>query len=452
MNSSAHVTVVEKVTEGMSGSLPPFFSRDLSLGEPQVPARGNLVNMVAGVRRCGKTYRLYQEMDALLKSGVPRSSLLYFNFDDERLRPAPDNLLDDVITTYEALNPSACEGCYLFFDEIQEVSGWGTFLRRLADTRNATIYVSGSSSRMLSSEMPTEFRGRSITRELFPLSFGEFCRVKGGLSVQTHREGFSSAEKAHLKNLLSEYLVRGGFPATLELTRPDAFQVLQGYASQTVAKDIVEREGLANLRVAQAFARRCIASSARELSVNKTANQFKSLGLGVARETLSSLLVYYEESYLVFRLKEMGRSLSPNPRSVDKVYAVDPGLEAAFSPATSDDLGQRLETAVFNALRRRCGLLCEGSLARALVSQGSKRHEVDFAVGDTLIGEPVDFYQVCVNMDDGGTLRREIEALEAAMRLFDRDESWVITLDDWRDLSVEGGTVHLVPAWRWLLD
>ncbi|WP_130811745.1 ATP-binding protein [Olsenella sp. Marseille-P4559] len=452
MNDGQHATVLEKVTEGMRSEVPDLFSRELALGTPQVPARGNIVNMVAGVRRCGKTYRLYQEMRSLLDSGVERRRILYFNFDDERLMPPDDGLLGDVITTYEALFPSATEGCYLFFDEIQEIPGWGAFVRRLVDTRAATIYVTGSSSRMLSSELPSGFRGRSITRELFPLSFAEYCRVTSRWD-ETPRDpdAYTSAEKARLRNALDDYLVRGGFPATLALTKPDAFQLLQGYVGQTVALDIIEREGLGNARAAQAFARRCIASSGRELSINRVASQMRSMGLGVARESLSALLGYYEESYLVFGLKELSRSLSANGRSAMKVYAVDPGLEAAFSPATTEDLGQRLETSVYDALRRRCGFLRSGSLSRALLADGSRRHEIDFVVGDVLLGEGVRLYQVCTSLSNEQTRSRELRALEVGMERFSCDEAWVVTMDERRDIRVSRGTVHVVPAWEWLL-
>lgn len=453
MDAGTHATVVEKVTEGMTGEFPDLFPRWLSLGEVPVPQVGNLVNLVGGVRRCGKTYRLFQQMKELLESGVDRRRMLYFNFDDERLLPYPDDLLDDVITTFETLNPGAMGGCYLFLDEIQEVPNWGTFLRRMVDTRKAVIYVTGSSSRMLSSEMPTEFRGRSITRELFPLSFGEYCEVKGAPFVRGDRASgaFSSQERALFKNLLDSYLATGGFPATISLGRTEAFQVLQGYAGQTVARDIIEREGLANARVAQAFARQCIASSSRELSLNKTAQRLKGLGFHVARESLAELLAYYEESYLVFRLRELSRSLSPNARSADKVYAVDPGLEAAFSPASANDVGQRLETAVFDALRRRCGFLRKDALSRAIVQDGSRKREVDFVVGDALLGEPLQLVQVSVGLHDGTTRRRELRALDAAMNTFGCSESWAVTMDERDELAVDAGTVHVVPAWEWLL-
>lgn len=452
MNAMTHETVAEKVAGGMSDPIPELFCRKLSLGEPQKPERGNLVNMIAGVRRCGKTFRLYQEMGTLLASGIDRRAILYFNFDDERLMPFETEVLDDVITTYEALWPQSLEGCYLFFDEIQEVPGWGAFIRRIVDTRKATIYVTGSSSRMLSSEMPTEFRGRSITRELFPFSFSEYCEMTGGGAVDTGRKAFSSSEKARIRHLLDRYLLTGGFPAVAGLTPENAYQVLQGYASQTVARDIVEREGFSSVRTAQAFVRRCLASSARELSVNKTQNQFRSMGLAVSRETLSALLAYYEESYLVFSLPELSRSLSANPKRPQKIYAADPGLEAAFSPAAARDLAQRLETAVFVDLRRSCGFLRKDALTRSLLKDGSAQHEVDFVLGDVLVGDALRLIQVTISLEDEKTAKREISALACAMERFGQDESWIVTMDQKEDRKLSSGTIHIVPAWEWLLE
>lgn len=452
MHALTHDTVAEKVAGGMSDPVPELFCRALSLGKPQTPERGNLVNMVAGVRRCGKTYRLYQEIGALLEAGVDRRNMLYFNFDDERLMPFETGVLDDAISTYEALWPASLDGCYLFFDEIQEVPGWGAFIRRIVDTRKATVYVAGSSSRMLSSEMPTEFRGRSITRELFPLSFREYCDAMAGSAAGTSSAAYSSSEKAQLRHLLDRYLLTGGFPAVIRLAPEDAYQVLQGYAGQTVARDIVEREGFSSVRTAQAFMRRCLASSARELSINKVQNQFRSLGLAVSRETLSALLAYYGESYLVFVLPEMSRSLSSNPRRAQKIYAADPGLEAAYSPAAARDLGQRLETAAFVQLRRSCGYLRADALTRALFRSGSVQHEIDFVLGDALVGEPLRLVQAAVSLDDEKTAKRELSALDAAMERFGQDESWIVTMDQQEDRKLSSGTVHIVPAWQWLLE
>ena len=161
--------VAQKIKDFEQQGIPQVFERDLDLGNPQEPKRENIVYVIVGARRCGKTYRLYQEMRRLQGQGVELDRMLYFNFEDERLRPYEPSLLADVLDTFYALYPAARgEGAYLFFDEIQEIPEWGAFLRRVVDTEKATVYVTGSSSKMLSSELKSEFRGRSLVRELFP--------------------------------------------------------------------------------------------------------------------------------------------------------------------------------------------------------------------------------------------------------------------------------------------
>lgn len=443
--------VAEKIKEFEQQGIPETFPRDLTLGKPQVPMRGNLVNIVVGARRCGKTYRLFQEMDALVSNGISLDQMLYFNFEDERLKPYEPSLLNDVLDTFFALHPHAREtGAYVFLDEVQEVPEWGTFLRRTVDSLNVTIYVTGSSSKMLSAELGSEFRGRSLSRELFPLSFSEFVRYRNG-SVPNCAEGLSAADKSLLRYELGQYLTRGGFIVPLSLPLTDAMMLLQDYASRTVAIDIVERYGLRNPRVASLFVSRCLASSARELSVNKVYGEFKSRQISVSRETLGNLLAYYEDAYLLFAVDEFSRSLADNTRSSTKVYSVDPGMFAAFSPAVSADEGQRLETAVFNALRRTVPAARQGSVSRVLMREASQAHEVDFAAGDALLSRVHQLVQVCVSMQDAKTRVRELSALEAAMQRFGLKESTVVTMDEESEEKLATGIVHVVPAWKWLL-
>lgn len=444
--------VEEKIREFEQQGVPSAFARDLSLGKPQPPARGNLVNVVVGTRRCGKTFRLYQEMADLMGSGVTFDRMLYFNFEDERLKPYDPSLLGDVLDTFFALHPSAQEdGSFLFLDEVQEVPEWGTFLRRVVDSTKATIYVTGSSSKMLSAELGSEFRGRSLSRELFPLSFSEFVRYHRG-SVPNVSNGVSASDKALLRHELADYLVRGGFIATLSLPPADALMLLQEYASRTVAIDVVERYGLRNPRVAGLFLTRCLASSGRELSVSKVYGEFRSRQVSVSRETLGNLLSYYEDAYLLFSVGEFSRSLADNSRSSSKVYAADPALLTAYSPASASDEGQRLETAVFNALRRLTPAVRNGSVSRLLMAEGSRQHEVDFIVGDALLMQAYQLLQVSVGMKDERTRARELGALDVAMARFGIKESIVVTLDEEGEELLSSGTVSLVPAWKWLLQ
>ncbi len=455
MTSAFHSIVQEKLLDFYEQGVPDVFPRDVSLGTPSVPARSNLVTVLVGVRRCGKTYRLYQEIRRILNDRHDLRSILYFNFDDERLKPYDTAILEDVVETYYAMNPRAkSEGAFFFFDEIQEIPDWGTFLRRMVDTQAVTIYVTGSSSKMLSSQIASEFRGRALSREIFPMSFSEFARFHGygadPLDEMCDADGVTSEARAKCKHALGRYLVEGGFIAAQGLEPSDATQLLQEYANRTVNYDVMERYNVSNPRAAALFLARSLASSARELSITKTHNDFKSRQISVGRETLSQLLSYYEESYLLFAVKSHSVALADNARSSAKVYAADPALFGAFSPAPASDGGQRLETAVFNKLLRERPSMRAGAISRAFVGQGSQRHEIDFVVGDALALETVKLVQVSVQLANPATRKREARALESAMAQFGVEEAWVVTMDDEEELQTPAGTIRIVPAWKWL--
>lgn len=444
--------VQEKILDFEQLGLPEVFDRNLRLLPVQKPDRNNLAQVIVGTRRCGKTYRLFQEMRDVARAGYDPEMMLYFNFEDERLKPYSASLLTDVLDTFFTMRPKAREeGCFLFFDEIQEVPDWSLFLRRVIDSTKATVYVTGSSSKMLSSELSSEFRGRSLSRELFPLSFSEFVRRMGDADLSSSK-GFSSSDAAVARGALSEYLLRGGYMAALDLPVSDGMMLMQEYAYRTVAMDVVERYNLRTPQIATSFLTRCIASSGRELSINKVVNEFKSRGVSTSRETVSSLLSYYEEAYLVFSLGDLNRSLANNPRSSSKVYAVDPGMFAAFSPAASKEEGQRLETAVFNKLRRLAPQARSGSLARLTFEHEGGSHEVDFVMGDALLGDVFQLVQVSIDLSNPKTRRRELAALEAAMEKYRVGESTVVTMDSEETVEMSSGTVRVVPAWKWLLD
>lgn len=247
-------------------------------------------------------------------------------------------------------------------------------------------------------------------------------------------------------------LCAGGFIAPLRLSPSDSMMLLQEYAYRTVAMDVVERYNLRSPRIASLFLSRCLSSSGRELSINKLAGEFKSRHIATSRESLSSLLSYYEDAYLLFGLNEFSRSLADNPRSSTKVYAVDPGLFAAFTPAAAKETGQRLETAVFNKMRRLVPSVRRGSLSRLLFEEDGRRHEVDFIEGDALLGDVYSLIQVCVDISAPKTRRREVSALEAAMGKYGVGESTIVTMDTQEEITTQIGAVHVVPAWKWLLD
>lgn len=428
----------------------PIVSRDLDLGAPLAPRAGNLVKVVIGMRRSGKSYRLFQEMDRLLSSGVPSNRICYFDFDDDRLKPITPATGDAVLEAFYAINPSALsEGAYLFFDELQEMSDWGSWLRRIVATRKATIYVSGSSSKMLSTEIATEFRGRALDFELLPFSFREFALAQGVRGADAAAR--STEEELRLEGAFRLYLRNGGFPATFDLPATQAVALLQSYVQRVVARDVVERHNVRQPRVAALFAQRILGTNARQLSLRKSANDLRSAGFPTSKETLGDLLAYYQEAYLVFVVRELSFSLSESTTSQPKVYAVDPGLALAGGTAHAVDEGQRLEDAVYLELRRRM----PGMRRETIASLRTKEHgyEVDFVVGDALSGELYDLYQVCADVSDARTYEREVRALWDALAESRLGEATLI-VGHGTDAVLErdGKRIVQVPAWKWLLE
>lgn len=429
----------------------PIVSRDLDLGEPLSPRAGNLVKVVSGIRRCGKSYRLLQEIEHLESLGVRQSSICYFDFDDDRLKPITPAVGDEVLEAFYAMHPEALtDGAYFFFDELQEMQDWSTWLRRIVATRKATVYVSGSSSKLLSREIASEFRGRALEFELLPFSFSEYARAHG-ISIRPSRENaFSTEDRARLHAAFSRYLECGGFPATFDLPRPHAIALLQSYAQQVVARDVIERHNVTRPRVASLFAQRLLGSNARQLSLRKTANDMKSAGLSTTKETLGDLLAYFEEAYLVFRVKELSYSLSETTTSQPKIYSVDPGLALACAKAQAVDKGQRLEDAVYLELRRRLLGMRRDTLSS--LRTAAHGYEVDFVVGDALTNEASELYQVVTDMSDERTYQREVRALWEALDESSQTEG-VLIVGEGSDNVFErdGKRIVQVPAWKWFL-
>ena len=428
----------------------PIFPRDLDLGDPLPPKAGNLVKAIVGIRRCGKSCRLFQEIDALERRGIPRERICYFDFDDERLRPITSEVGDEVLETFYALHPNALtEGAYFFFDELQEMEGWGAWLRRVVATRKATIYVSGSSSKMLSTEIATEFRGRALDFELLPFSFGEYA-VAHDLP-RSPVATLTTEQRLRLESSCRAYLQEGGFPATFDLPRPQAIALLQSYAQRVVARDVVERHNLARPRVATLFAQRLLGLNGRQLSLRSAAGDLKAAGVPTTKETLGDLLAHFQEAYLAFTVKELSFSLAEHSTHQPKVYAIDPGMALANAKANSNDFGQRLENAVYLELRRRS----TGMRREAITSFRTKQHgyEVDFTIGDALDGQPYELYQVSADVADETTYHRELRALWEALEESDASHGTLIVGNGKSEvLERAGKRIIQVPAWKWLLE
>ncbi|MDR1970285.1 MAG: ATP-binding protein [Treponema sp.] len=427
------------IREWQARPLPEFINR-----EGSIRIKGKLAPAVIGMRRSGKTWRLFQEMRDLAAGGVDPKSILYLNFDDDRLYSQNDvqkgeGLLDEFLETFFRINPGIRrKGAYFFLDEIQGIPGWAAFARRIIDTENIKLYVSGSSAKLLSSEIATEFRGRSFPFELLPFSFREYLRY---LKMD---ENPSPLDRSEYENAFLGYLSAGGFPEAFPQDDPQIRAgLLQNYVDMVVLRDVLERYGLSNVRGVRELTHALLAQNGNLVSMKRLADQLAARGLPMGRAMVSRICTHLEDSFLVFFVPLYAQSLQKIRVNPQKVYAVDPGLSYAVSPSQSMNLGQRFEQAVYLELRRRYPLLRGTGISYYLTGD---RQEVDF-----ILGEAQFLVQACVSLKEEKTRRRELGALEKAMEELGFKQGTIVTLHERETVKTSAGIIEAVPAWEWFL-
>jgi len=360
------------------------------------------IDVAIGVRRCGKTYFMYQTIDELLKKGTASESILYLNFEDDRLLPMNGKKAGELIDSFYTLFPQNHDRTsYLFLDEIQNIEGWAKLVRRLFDSKNVKLFLSGSSAKILSREIATELRGRSFATEIWPYSLQEFAQIQK-VTLQNGIGGRKSQDYA--TGLLRDYMQQGGFPETLNVEDWQRRRILQDYVDVVVFRDIVERYRIANASLAKYLSRVLIRSIGRRFSINKTFNDLKSQGRKLSKDTLYELMNHFEDAYLMFQVPAYSTSERLRQTSPKKIYAVDMGLAAAYNINTQTDRGQLFENTLYLHLRR--------NYEEVFHYNTKNGNEVDFLVLDKT-GQ-IQLYQACFDITEAATLEREQRALNEA--------------------------------------
>lgn len=423
--------------------LPVLTPRDLRI--PQVPQKA--VTLI-GMRRVGKTYALFDRMRRLLAAGVPKERLFYLNLEDDRLGEPDLATLDRALEGFYRRQPAARDQpAYLFFDEIQRVPGFERFVRRVLDTEAAEVWLTGSSARLLSTEVATSLRGRGLVVEVLPFGLREAARAHGTEPDLSWPPG--AATRSRLAALFDAYLERGGFPEVQSLQDFDRVQMLQQYAELVVLKDVGERHQVTNLAALRHLVRGLFAANAGPFSVSRFHGTLVSQGVKVGKPTLLAYLDHLADAFLVFLVPLRSRSEKQRIVNPRKVYAVDPGLAAALCLGGARNLGALLETAVYLELRRRLGRLGEGAISYYRTAAG---HEVDFAVEPVLPGGTLQLIQVCTSLHAPKARQREVRALARAMAETGVTQGTIVTLADSATIVVDAGSIRVVPAWQWALE
>lgn len=397
-----------------------------------VPLNTGKIIVLTGVRRCGKTSILYHTMNTLAKD-MDKTRILFINFEDERLNLSA-NELDLVMQSYSELYPEqSLEDIYLFFDEAQNVPGWERFVRRVYDTITRNIFITGSNSRMLGSEIATGLRGRTLRLEVYPLSFAEYLEFKN-IEADLH----SPRHLAFIRKAQEDYLQYGGFPEALFIEKEYRLQLLQEYFNVLLYRDIAERYRVQNLPALKFFLKRVISSTTKQLSIHKIYNDLKSANIRIGKNSLYDFLDYARDSYLALTVHRFDPSLAARELGEKKVYAIDNGICEAVEYRFSMDQGKTLENAVFLELQRA---------GHDLFYFRDDSGECDFLMTDR--GRVTGAIQVCQHMDDEATKKRELKGLTRACARFSLDRAVIVTGDTLDGWEVEGLQIDVVPFYRY---
>lgn len=412
-------------------ALPQLTPRDVDL--ELIP--GKALALI-GMRRTGKTYLCFQRIHALLDAGVEKENILYLNFEDDRLfrfdLPDCQTILD---VFYGDRPEKKSEPCYFFFDEIQNVPNWERFIRRLLDTESVSVFVTGSSAKLLSAEIATGLRGRSLDREVFPYSFREYLRAQK-LSLNTDGPGHQTRLK--LREQAGFYCQQGGLPELQPLPPSRRREIAQSYVDAVVLRDVVERHGVGNIEALRSLLYHILSQPATKLSVNKLYLDFKSRGLRVAKDDLYAFIRHLTDAYLLFQLPLWTRSEKKRQVNPKKIYVIDNGILDAYHTGITGDQGAFLENLVYLTLRRQ-GL----ELGYYETKQG---HEVDFVYRD---GTTTVLVQAAWTLESEATREREIRALREAGKDFSETRKIIVTFDEaWED---EAEQISAIPLWQFLL-
>lgn len=376
--------------------------------------------IISGVRRCGKSVLLHQ-----IRSRLPENDY-FFNFDDDRLG---NFSVEHFQQLYEVFIELYGEQDYFFFDEIQNITGWEHFAKRLYNS-GKKVFITGSNARMLSKELGTYLTGCYIAIELYPFSFSEFLTFK----EQQHLLGDITGTKARgeIQAAFNEYFRQGGFP--LYLKSEDDI-VLKTLYDNILYKDVMVRNLIVNEREVKELVYYTVSNIGKPLTYVSLAKV-----IGVKNSTtVKNYLEYIENTYLLFSLSKLDYSVKAQIRNPKKIYAIDNALVSRLGFHFSGEEGRLLENLIYVELRRRGG---------EIFYHNSNGMECDFVVRD---GFRVTMaIQVCYLLDAYDTRMRELNGLQDAMDTYQLSEGVIITNTHEEEVNYGNKIVHILPAWKWL--
>jgi len=400
----------------------------------QVEVNIPLIVTLIGPRRSGKTYLLYDVIKKLIKKGISRRNILYINFEDERLNLQTSDL-DLILQSYYELYPDLkAEECFFFFDEIQNITGWEKFVRRIFDTVSKNIFITGSNAKLLSTEIATSLRGRTLTYTVYPLNLEEYLQFKN-----IDFDYITSQKKAVLISHTIQFIKNGGFPDLINFDEGVRLKTLQSYFNTMIYRDIIERYKVADAVLLKFFIKKIYASIGKPLSINKIYNDLRSMNYKVSNNYLYDFEDYCNTVFLGISVPKFHFSEIKQEKADKKVYSIDTGLLSAIEFSMSENKGKLLENMV----------LLEFVKSGYDVFYFKEKYECDFIVKKENKFLPV---QVSYFLENDGTKEREIRGLAEACYKINVNEGIIISLDQKEELKFQDINIKVIPVYQFFLN
>lgn len=408
-------------------SLPEIYPRETEISlSGFAPLKKILV--ITGFRRTGKTYLMLSAVRKLLKTHLAKD-VFYLNFEDERI-PLTTQTLTDLLPAFESYFGQKPK--FLFLDEIQNVPLWSRYIRRILDTENIQIFLTGSSSKMSSFELPTELRGRSFELKVWPLTFGEFLIFKKE-TLDNQKLNFSLEERARFNFLFNEYLSFGGLPEVVRARPEDKTRLLQEYFKTVIRREIMERFEIKREEPLKTVTNLLFNST--YFTISKIYRDLKSQDIKIAKNTIGDYLSHLSSSYLFDPVLHWSNSYRERLTKPQKAFFIDNGFITSLSTKFSQNSGRLFENLVARKLR-------QDNKEIHYFQDERKSHEVDFIVSAE--GQPTELVQACFDLTDPETQKRELRSLLTAGGKLGCKNLKIITSSFAETSSLED--VSIVPA------
>lgn len=392
-----------------------------------------------GMRRTGKSTLLMQMAEKLLAQKTSVQNLVYINFVDERILYANSAQFSVLLEAYYELFPEkrGQELVHFFFDEIQEITGWEAFVDRLMRTEKCQVYLSGSSAKLLSTEIATTMRGRSLSYEVFPFSFREFLRIRG---IDFRK--LTSRTQSFITKAFHEYLLKGGFPEVIdEEDESTRCKILQEYYRSVLYRDLIDRHDVSSPKMLSAIMHLLANQAGCLYTINKTTQKLRSMGHQANKMEVSQAVDWMNDAYFFYPVSYYSESVAKQNTNPKKGYVIDTGMARALNLGLSQDQGQCLENLVFMELRRKH--------SKIFYLKDSNGHEIDFVYEEK--GKPR-LVQVTVSLADEKTRKREMTPLLSVMKQYDMPEALILTMNEEELLQVERKKIRVLPVWKFLIE